>query len=870
MMKKIGSRLAAALLLALLAVLLPGTGATASAEEGESLTVDNGIPVIYLRVDESRGTIADMISSPDHSAYCYGTLDVTVPEGFHYSDFPELSCQSLQGLEMSLRGRGNSTWVMGAKKPFKIKLDKKADLFGLGKNKHWVLVANDFDESLLKDRITAWLGDALGFPFTPRGVPVDLILIGDEYGERYLGSYYLSENVRVDDNRVAVAELDEDDTDPAVITGGYLLQDAVQLRPGSPDRFFTSRGVDWGTHTPSFDTEADQAFLTAGEEEEGEEAFAGAELADAYKNDPQQQYIQDYMQMVEDVLFDGTTAYRELFDMEIAAKYWLINEVSLNADAFSTGSTYIYKDRDTGDGPAKLFWGPLWDFDFAWNHRVTTSGLPAGHKWTKAMLYDRAEGGFVEELHKQWPALRSALLELIADGGVIDRYCAETRASAEADWAIYHPDTEFDYPRAVEELKEWIRERIAWLDDNFSMVDELVYRVTFLSDGEVYDRDYLSREDPFRPESYRAEKEGYFFLGWDDADGNPIESEIWPEGDLTVTARYIPDSEVTHATDVAFPKDCDMIRYNAFFNSYFVQYRVIPDDATDKYHTWTSSDETVATIDNNGMVETYGTGTVTFTVTLSSGKSRTFTLIILEDGVIPGAETMFPEREVIRLKVGEQSPCPVSTTPSPARLNWYAYASEDESVAAVLDDYVGVIQAVGPGQTRIRITAGTSGADGKEITLETYATVIVTEEEPIAYTVTADSPSVWTKGSREGITLTVKRSEADETCFDHFTGVKLDGALLEKGWDYTARAGSTVVTIPAETLEKLSAGAHKVVVCFDDGEAEAALEIKDAESAPDSPPTGDRMITVWGALMAAGCAGIVLTRAYRRRSDGGR
>ena len=33
--------------------------------------------------------------------------------------------------------------------------------------------------------------------------------------------------------------------------------------------------------------------------------------------------------------------------------------ISLNSDAFTTGSTYIYKDRDPEGGVAKLYWGPL-------------------------------------------------------------------------------------------------------------------------------------------------------------------------------------------------------------------------------------------------------------------------------------------------------------------------------------------------------------------------------------------------------------------------------------------------------------------------------------------------------------------------------
>ena len=205
----------------LLAALVTNGAALASRDDA---VVDNGIPVVYLYIDESRGTIEDMINSPDHSAYCYGKLSIDVPEGFHYSDFPDLTCASFEGLDMSIRGRGNSTWQKSGKRPFKIKLDKKADLFSLGKNKHWVLVANAMDPTLMRDRITAWLGDELGCGFTPRGVPVDVVMVGENYGTQYIGSYYFSENVRVDENRLDIAELTESDTDiktPRLIQFNY-------------------------------------------------------------------------------------------------------------------------------------------------------------------------------------------------------------------------------------------------------------------------------------------------------------------------------------------------------------------------------------------------------------------------------------------------------------------------------------------------------------------------------------------------------------------------------------------------------------------------------------------------------------------------
>ena len=127
--------------------------------------------------------------------------------------------------------------------------------------------------------------------------------------------------------------------------------------------------------------------------------------------------------------------------------------------------------------------------------------------------------------------------------------------------------------------------------------------------------------------------------------------------------------------------------------------------------------------------------------------------------------------------------------------------------------------------------------------------------------------------SGSSVVITVKRSEADETCFSHFTGVQIDGAALPSG-AYEAKAGSTVVTLKAETLQKLSAGNHSVAIHFDDGKAEANLTVKDAAdtAVPDVPKTGDKSpIGLWIALTVLSAAGLcALTGAGRKRRNAGR
>ncbi|MBQ3384534.1 MAG: CotH kinase family protein [Erysipelotrichaceae bacterium] len=800
------------------------------AEEEE--TVDNGIPVVYINIDESQGTIARMYDSVDHNVYCYGTISISVPEGFHYSDFADRVLQSVDGLSMSMRGRGNSTWsAYTEKKPFKIKLDKKADILGLGENKHWVLLANHFDSTLIRNRITAWLGDQMGFEFTPRGVPVDLVLSGEIYGTKYLGSYYLSENVRVDKNRLEIDELKESDSDPDVITGGYLLQNGYQVDKNSPDRFFTSRKADWATHTPSFDT-SDNVLLGASEEE-SEEAFVGRDLGDGYVNRTQQEYIQNYVQMFEDVLFEKGTEYRKLMDLESAAKYWLMQTFTLNGDGYATGSTYMYKVRDTAEGVGRIYWGPLWDFDFGWDKQAHTTGIPYGHEWIKPMLYDTAEGGFVEEIHKQWRVMKENLLKLIEDGGIIDQYYEETKVSAWRDHDIYHEDSDETFEWNIDHLKGWIRERLAWFDENLIMIDNMVHKVTFMADDEVYSILFKAESETIDGSEPFPEKDGYVFIGWMDENGNIINSTTEITEDRIITAKYLSDEEATHAADIAFRKDNDLFRYNVHIFMYQIPYEIIPEDAVDQKIEWTSSDEEYATVDSNGLVQYNGPGTVTLTARLKFGTTRQFTLTVI-DGDLPLPQSIKLEEPEITLSPDERKPIYISTDPTPTKINEYYYESGDESIVTV-DEY-GVLKAVGEGQTTVTIRTVSYGPNDEDIILETAVTVTVRKPVEITYTVSEGTDSAWKKGSTGTLTYTVKRNQQDETCFAHFTGVSIDDTLLAKDKDYTAVSGSTVVTLKAETLNKLSEGTHTVKLTFDDGETAVSLKVT---ANPDSPDTGD-------------------------------
>jgi len=94
--------------------------------------------------------------------------------------------------------RGNSTAEL-SKRHFKLKLEEKAGLLGMGKSRHWVLLANAIDATLLRNQLAYELSRDLGAECYMDSRQVTLI-----YNGEYCGVYQLCEQIRVAENRVPV------------------------------------------------------------------------------------------------------------------------------------------------------------------------------------------------------------------------------------------------------------------------------------------------------------------------------------------------------------------------------------------------------------------------------------------------------------------------------------------------------------------------------------------------------------------------------------------------------------------------------------------------------------------------------------------
>ncbi len=150
---------------------------------------------------------------------------------------------------------------------------------------------------------------------------------------------------------------------------------------------------------------------------------------------------------------------------------------------------------------------------------------------------------------------------------------------------------------------------------------------------------------------------------------------------------------------------------------------VTPSYADNKRVTWQSSDEKVATVDENGKVTAVGNGTATITATSVSGSYTAAVSVTVKIPVKIQKLTIEAEKETLT-KIGESTELKVKLEPENADLQKLIWKSNNEKVA--ITDENGKVTAVGNGTAEITVTT----KDGK-ITASIMITVKVPDEPTI-------------------------------------------------------------------------------------------------------------------------------------------
>ena len=396
--------------------------------ETHGIVLDTGLPTVFIDTKNR----ASIVSKTE-----YITASLMIREAAEEYNLDKVTC--------SIRGRGNTTWYW-PKKPYLVKLDSKASIFGMPKHKRWILLANFMDRTMMRNLVAMKVSSMTSLEWTPRCVPVELVLNG-----KHQGTYLLIEQVRVDKNRVNITEMTAQDNIGEALSGGYLLE----------SDFHYDNEVQWmDPHGKCVQFEEGIPFGVKYPEPED---LSTAQLA----------YIKNYIYHTAEALYgpdftDPEKGYPAFIDVDSFVDYWIVFEVMGNHELGNPGSVYFHKNRN-----GKLKAGPCWDFDWGILSYYTSpqarTGLVNGH----AIWYDRLfqDPSFKEKVKNRFQELLPQL-ETIPD--FIDETEKLLSKSATLNFKMWYPaedasmngghiingDEKLPFHNAVERLKANYKERL--------------------------------------------------------------------------------------------------------------------------------------------------------------------------------------------------------------------------------------------------------------------------------------------------------------------------------------------------------------------------------------------------------------------------
>ena len=406
---------------------------------------------------------------------------------------------------VALRYRGSSSFSMSDKKPYSFRpLDKpleeggvkqKVKILGMGKDNNWALLAPYADKSMMRD-LLAFEVSRPWMEYTPQGRYCELFLDGI-----YYGVYILTEVVSAGKHRVNLP-------DPGIegdeLTGGYIMEvnrtdgEVTHLSKYHP---VSSTGVRYSNMYINFQYKSpDYEDMT-----------------------PEQvNYINNRIDEMEAALWNyrptGTTNYREYIDELNFIDYQIAMELGHNVDGYRLSGKF-FKRRDSEDARFKMV---VWDNNLSygnadyydgwrtdtWMYKNNNTLYAYGDQqmipfwWYK--LNTNSE--YTAALKQRWAQYRRSNLRSDRIMATVDSLAtvltsngAESRNSrawprwGEYVWPNYYIADNFN--DEVDFLKQWINDRIAWMDAQLGFDPNAVQLGDVNADGNVTIDDVTSLID---------------------------------------------------------------------------------------------------------------------------------------------------------------------------------------------------------------------------------------------------------------------------------------------------------------------------------------------------------------------------------------
>ncbi|OGO87002.1 MAG: hypothetical protein A2Y15_07480 [Clostridiales bacterium GWF2_36_10] len=405
-----------------------------SSDESNSDTIEPEPPVLTaVDVPKVYLTATDEVN---HDVYVDAKIRVFDPEG----NFDEINDDT-----GSIRIRGNST-SSGAKKPYNIKFSSKETLLGLGKAKKWCLLANMYDKTLIRNKLSYDFATEIGMQYVSNSAFVDVYL-----NNVYLGNYLLTEAVDVGGTGV---DIDTDGNE-------FLFEFEPWEHYSNPE---------W-IRTPVY------SILLGFNDPEAPSA-------------EQRQYLDTFFSDAENALTSKSLKNVEkYFDIPSMVDFYIVNEYFKNVD-FSTSSTRFYLKA------GKIYGGPVWDFDLSAGNcysgyykeynNVGGSGDSTEGFYCQRLWYSYLFkcNGFSDLVKERYLELQPFIINLTTDNELgknkIDRLLIQYGKSFDdnykkAGWIITRKDSDYErvpfntYDKNISYLREWLIKRNEWLLEEWDL-----------------------------------------------------------------------------------------------------------------------------------------------------------------------------------------------------------------------------------------------------------------------------------------------------------------------------------------------------------------------------------------------------------------
>ena len=376
--------------------------------------------------------------------YVNGRLVITIGDSVLYDSGEYMDNKS--GMRIRQRGNTSALWN---KKPYKINLEKKADLLFREeekyKDKDWLLLR---EGTTLNVPVGFKVSELVGQSWTPQYAYVNLVINND-----YKGCYVLTESIEVEEGRCDITNT------------GFIIEDDAY----------------WWNETVSFpgDVLPSQMSYTFKSPNSDDISLL------TYEN------IRNYILEVEDALSNEDLIY-DYIDVNSFAAWLLGHDILGTLDAVGSNRYLVKYDYIQGHHNSTLLeMGPLWDFDDIFKRENEWSQQHSGNYkfYYKYLLDDRT---FTDEYKQIWYNISPTLYDDVVDfiSNFRDSIGADIDISRKLDdkrWSRYTPTKTTN--EDVEFISTWFDNRVRWINDELhtmSAVKDIVVEESSAVTIDVY------------------------------------------------------------------------------------------------------------------------------------------------------------------------------------------------------------------------------------------------------------------------------------------------------------------------------------------------------------------------------------------------